>query len=185
MNILAETLYTADDLLRMTGDEHYELVDGRLVQIRGGARSSLTTARLGSLLQSFPGASREGVFFASKCGYILFTERATTVRKPSLSFVRRERLPPDGLPRGWFRLAPDLAVVTISPNDTAEEVAARIADYMRAGVPLLWVVDPETRLIQTFRRDGSAAWLLGTGELKGEDVLPGFVCRVGDVFAGL
>lgn len=185
MNILADTLYTADDLLRMTGDEHYELVDGKLVEKGMGVRSSLVARNLITLLGPFARGQGLGEVFESECGYVLFPDLNNRVRKPDVSFVRRDRFPTDGLPRGWFRLVPDLAVEIISPNDTAEEVAARITDYLRAGVALLWIVDPESRLVQIFRRDCSAAWLLGTGELKGEDVLPGFVCRVEDVFAGL
>jgi Uma2 family endonuclease len=40
-------------------------------------------------------------------------------------------------------------------------------------------------MVQIFRPNGTGAWILRTGELTGEEALPGFSCRVEDLFAGL
>ena len=37
---------------------------------------------------------------------------------------------------------PDLAIEVLSPDDTPDEMLERIADYLRAGVPHIWIVDP-------------------------------------------
>ncbi len=49
----------------------------------------------------------------------------------------------------------------------------------------MWVVYPSTRTIQVFRPGGGAAQLTAADELSGEDVVPGFSCRVADVFSDL
>ena len=53
---------------------------------------------------------------------------------------------------------------------------------MAAGVCLVWVVNPETRIVEVHRIDGSVSKLHVADELTGDDVLPGFRCRVGDLF---
>lgn len=185
MNVLAEPLYTADDLLAISRDRRYELIDGRLLEKDMGARSSSIAVEISTALRIHVKPQQLGRIFDGECGYVMFPDRPNRVRRPDVSFVRRERFPGGEVPEGWFHLPPDLAVEIISPNNTAKEIAARIADYLSAGVPLLWVIDPATRLAQVFRGDGSGAWLIGSGELKGEDVLPGFSCRVEDIFIGL
>ena len=70
-------------------------------------------------------------------------------------------------------------------NPVAEEINERVVDFLGAGVRLLWVVYPSTRTINVFRPGGGAAHLSTTDQLTGEDVVPGFACRVADVFSDL
>ena len=80
-------------------------------------------------------------------------------------------------------LAPDLAVEVISPNDLASEVNEKIDEYLSAGVSLVWVIDPDSKTVSVYRKDGSTARLRESDELSGEDVIPGFSCKVNDIFA--
>ncbi len=185
MNILAEPLLTADDLLTVSDDRRFELIDGRLLEKLMGARASSIAVAISTALKIHVKPQQLGGIFDGECGYVLFPDQPNRVRRPDISFVRRERFPGGEIPEGWFHLAPDLAVEILSPNNTAPQIASRITDYLSAGVPLLWVIDPATRLVQIFRGGGSAAWLIGSGELKGENVLPGFTCRVEDIFVEL
>jgi len=73
----------------------------------------------------------------------------------------------------------------ISPNDTAEDMEQRIADFMSVGTRLFWVVYPATRTVWVLRGDGSARCLTEQQELSGEDVIPGFTCPVASLFAGI
>ena len=56
-----------------------------------------------------------------------------------------------------------------------------MADWLAAGTRLVWVVDPQRREARVYRQDGSLAVLGDDDALDGEDVLPGFSCRLGDV----
>ncbi len=56
-----------------------------------------------------------------------------------------------------------------------------MADWLTAGARLVWVVDPERRVARVYRGDGSEAIIEADEALEGEDVLPGFVCRLADV----
>ena len=51
------------------------------------------------------------------------------------------------LPAGHIPITPDLAVEVVSPNDRVYEVDTKVEEYLRAGVPLVWVVNPETRVL--------------------------------------
>jgi Uma2 family endonuclease len=57
-----------------------------------------------------------------------------------------------------------------------------VRHYLARGVRLIWVVDPEDRSVTVYR-SGQQATILGeTDMLSGEDVLPGFSCRVVELF---
>ena len=55
-------------------------------------------------------------------------------------------------------------------------------DYQKVAVPLVWVVNLKSRTVMVYRRDGSVSRLRETDELSGEDVIPGFLCPVRDLF---
>jgi Uma2 family endonuclease len=43
---------------------------------------------------------------------------------------------------------PDLAIEVVSPDDDAAEMLTKIADYLAAGIPHIWVVDPYKRRLE-------------------------------------
>jgi Uma2 family endonuclease len=42
---------------------------------------------------------------------------------------------------------PDLAIEIVSPDDEPGEMLAKIADYVAAGIPYIWLVDPYKRTL--------------------------------------
>ena len=54
--------------------------------------------------------------------------------------------------------------------------------FLKAGVPLIWVVNPDVRTIRILRGDGSTALLREGQDLSGQDVIPGFTCPVASIF---
>ena len=173
------TLLTPDDLLTMPDGEHYEYINGHAVEKHMGAKSDKLSLRLGGWLDQFVLLHGLGHVFGSSAGYRCFPRK---VRKPDASFVRAGRLPNEEVPDGDISLTPDLAVEVVSPNDLYEEVEEKLNDYRLAGVKLLWVVSPQSRTVLIRRLDGSANLLPETGELSGEDVVPGFTCKIADLF---
>ncbi len=70
----------------------------------------------------------------------------------------------------------------VSPSDRPAEVAEKVALYLAAGVPLVWVllVGPETIAVH---RPGREPTVLNTEDVvEGGDVLPGFRLRVSELF---
>jgi Uma2 family endonuclease len=173
---------TPEKLLEMIDGPRYELIDGKLKEHPMGAESSLVAANAISLLRQYVRAGKLGKVFSSDCGYQAFPDKPKQVRLPDASFIARGRLPDEKTPKGHVRIAPDLAIEVVSPNDTAEEVEARRIDFLSAGTKVFWVLYPESRTVHVFRHDGSSAVLKETDELKGDDVLPGFQCKVAELF---
>ena len=174
--------YTPEDLLAMPDEDRYELVNGELVERHMGFRSSRIGGELMLLIGNFCRDNRLGWVLPADAGYRCFPDDPAKVRKPDVSFIRLGRLPPDREPEGYATIAPDLAVEVISPNDLFEEVSEKVQEYLAAGVRLVWVVDPAAQTVHVHRPDGSGTILRARDELTGEDILPGFRARVGDVF---
>ncbi len=137
--------------------------------------------RLGSLLDQYVTAHRLGLMFAAETGFVL-SKNPDTVRAPDIAFVVRERIPPDGLPEGYWELAPDLAVEVVSPNDTAAEVQSKAQMWLKSGVRLVWVVYPDTRSVVAYKSLKEISVLTVGDALSGGDVVPGFECTVAEVF---
>ena len=97
------------------------------------------------------------------------------LRSPDISFVASAGLP-EGIPAGFLRVAPDLAVEVLSPTDRAGEMAHKVGEYLAVGVRLLWVVDPEKATVVVYRPGAPPRSVRLDGALEGEDVLPGFSC---------
>jgi Uma2 family endonuclease len=112
-------------------------------------------------------------------GYVLERD-PDTVRGPDVSFVRAGRAAD---PSRYLEAAPDLAVEIVSEHDRSGPLGEKVREYLAAGAGLVWVVRPDDRTVTVHRPDAPAATLPADGELDGGAVLPGFRCRVADLFA--
>lgn len=173
-------LVTADELLLRSLPGRSELVRGRLiVREPAGGRHGAVTNAIAYRLTAFVDARSLGRVYAAETGFKLASD-PDTVRAPDVAFVARGRLPePD--PVGFPTLAPDLVVEVLSPGDRAAEVLAKVRDWLAAGTRLVWVVDPTVLGATVYRADGSVTALPPGEQLDGEDVVPGFSCRLTDV----
>ena len=180
--VTQKTRYTPEDLLRMPDGDRYELVDGNLVERHMGFASGRIGGTVYYLLRTFSEANRRGWVLPADVGYQCFPDAPDKVRKPDVSFIRLERLAPDREPKGHSPIPPDLAVEVVSPNDLVYEVDAKVAEYLAAGVRLVWVIHPQSRTMEVHRLNGPSTILQACDELSGEDVVPGFRCRVEEIF---
>lgn len=105
-----------------------------------------------------------------------------TLRQPDVAFVRAGRLPPLEQRRSYSPVVPDLAVEIRSPSNTARELAAKVADYLRSGVRLVWVVELDTQTVTVHTPDTAAITLSAHDEITGGAVLPAFRCLVAAFF---
>ena len=178
----------------MTVDEFLvaQVPDGKVELVRGelrvipppGAPHGKVESNLFLLLGVHVKVNSLGSVFGDTFGYIL-TELPRTVRVPDVSFVRAERLPREGLGPGLLRLAPDLAVEVLSPSESWSELEEKLADYTTAGTRLIWVVDPARRTVMILNQTHPVKWLQEADVLDGGDVVPGFSCKVAEIFEGI
>ena len=168
-------LLTAADLLRPGMPDHADLVRGvLLVREPPGFRHGEIMVRLAIALGSHVEGQKLGRVVGGDAGFKLQSD-PDTVRGADVAFVSRERLP-DGCPKGFPLLGPDLAVEVLSPGDRAGETLGKVGDWLSAGTRLVWVIDPERRLARVYRADGTESTIPQDGALDGEDVVPGFSC---------
>ncbi len=178
------TEVTPEELLAMPDGGHYELIDGELRERNVGALSNLVAFRVGLILGNHCEKHPEGWLFAADQGYQCFPGKPRRIRRADVSYIRRKRYSLAQIERdGFTRIAPDLAVEVVSLNDLASrDVEEKVDEYIRAGVSLVWVVYPTTRTVYVVRGDGTGYRLRADDELTGEDILPGFRCRVSELF---
>ena len=69
-----------------------------------------------------------------------------------------------------------------SPADRRKDLRAKIKEYLFYSVPLIWLIDPETRTVTVYRGSVRGMELDESDTLNGSDVLPGFSCKVSDLF---
>ena len=79
------------------------------------------------------------------------------------------------------------ALVAPAPGAAEHQVEDKVAECLGAGVPIVWVVSPNTHSVRIHRPRssprGSVSGLTSEDAIDGEDVLVGFTCPVRDFFA--
>jgi hypothetical protein len=179
--------YILLDSLAGDRDTCWEVIDGFPAEKpRKGAQADQLILSLLMKIHARTSSCGLGLCFSGRCGYGgIFPHDAKRLRYSSISFIRSGRLPDGKPPRGHLRIVPDLIVEVLSYLDDAEEIDDRIADFLKAGVPLAWMIDPMAKYDVVFRQ-GSATLRLGeSNTLDGEDIRPGFSCVVSDRFDGI
>ncbi len=183
MTTTKEQLLTADDLLRLYGEGvRGELIMGVLHEtVSSGLEHGEIVANLMSPLHQFVRPQRLGRVFGSDSG-IQLEHDPDTVREPDIAFISAERLPLDVRVRGYSQVVPDLVVEVVAPNDRRVAVHDKAQMWLRFGVRLALLVDPETRSIVTLPSEGPAQTFTEDDTLDCGEVLPGFSCAVQDIF---
>src|SRR6185369_10309656 len=93
------------------------------------------------------------------------------VRAPDVGFVRADRVPEELPDRGYVPFAPDLAVEVVSPDDSADEVAQKVAEYLKYGTRLVWVLYAKSKEVKVHTPDRVVKTLKVGDVLDGGDVL--------------
>jgi len=97
-------------------------------------------------------------------------------RMPDAAWVQRERYlklsqeERDGI----VPLAPDFVVELRSPTDSLDVLKNKMNEYVRAGVRLGWLIDPQTKTVTIYRDDGSTETLDRPETVEATAVVDGF-----------
>jgi Uma2 family endonuclease len=97
-------------------------------------------------------------------------------RMPDAAWLQRERYlaltqsERDGI----VPLAPDFVVELRSPTDDLSTLRNKMNEYVRAGVRLAWLIDPQTETVRIYRDDGSTETLDRPETLDADTVVEGF-----------
>ena len=175
-------LLTAEDLLTLSRpNKRTELIRGRLaVRDPAGARHGSVAMRIGYRITAHVEAHELGRVYAAGTGFKIGSN-PDTVRAPDVAFVTKSRLPAVE-PLGYPESAPDLAVEVLSHDDHPADTLEKVAHWLKAGVKLVWLLNTLRRNGRVYRAGGGETLLDTADVLDGEDVLPGFRCRLEDLW---
>ncbi len=159
--------------------KEYELVNGKPEEKEmAGARHGGVGSRLHRRLGVYVEENDLGEVYGPDTTFLIGENQ----RLPDIAFVSAEKMPPEGEPEGIWEIAPDLAVEVVSPNDLFEKVQDKIWDYFNAGVKQVWLVAPQHRTVTVYRSPFEITVFGEDQELVSEDLLPGFRCKLGEIF---
>jgi Uma2 family endonuclease len=178
---------TTEELLALPDDgvERW-LIDGQLQEkpmtVRNRAHSRIMT-RVGKFLDNWLDEQPQprGSVLCGEAGVRLRRDPDTTVGV-DVVYVSAEvaaRQPEDTT---LLDGVPVLVVEILSPNDTLEEINNKIDTYLKAGVALVWIIDPHHRTVEIFRPGAEPELVNVRQELSGEPHLPGFRVGVAQLF---
>ena len=175
-------LITGDELARMPDHDLCELIDGRIVPMSPtNPEHGRIEANIGALVRSFVSTKHLGVVMTGEVG--IFTKRRPDrVRGTDVAFISHERYQRRNKTRGFLDVAPELVVEILSPENAHIDMRQKVEEYLKSGVRLVLVVDPDAQTIAAHRPNGTVDRYLVSDSVPCEDVLPGFVFSVAAAF---
>ena len=132
----AATLVSVEDYLRTSFSPDREYIDGRIVERSLGEK---THSSIQTYLCFYLMSRRKDV------GIKVYAEQrvqvtATRFRIPDVTVVKNSQ------PQGEiFTNPPHLCIEILSRDDTMEDMQEKIDDYLRFGVPYVWIINPRLR----------------------------------------
>jgi len=157
----AATLISVDEYLSTNYDPDCDYVDGRIVERNLGERTHGRIQR--NLILFFGNRAKE-------LGIEVIPEQRVQVsptrfRIPDVTVVKTSQ------PQGEvFRLPPHLCIEILSKDDTMEDMQERVDDYLRFGVPYVWIISPRLRKGYIVTKAGMVEAASGILETKDPDL---------------
>lgn len=169
---------TEEDFLNLPRDgRKWELVGGKAKEVPTKFRHDEIGVRIIELL--LPYVRRRGSMSSGQAG---FRMSDGNIRCPDVSFTLKERLPGGRAPDDFGAAAPDLCVEIISPSEEPDEMRQKLEEYFASGAQIVWHVFPETKQVTVYTPPAESKTLEAEQELTGGEVVPGFACRVAELF---
>lgn len=179
---VADLAALPDDL--PSGPVKYELDRGRLVALMAppGGDHGKMQLRVGTILFNYAEKFGLGEAFA-EVGVVL-RRKPDTVLASDAAFVAKRSLPVQYSPEGYFETIPELVVEIRRKNDTRAELRAKAAEYLDAGVRIVWLIDPSSKIVTVCTANKNAQDMRVGDTLMAKGVIPGFQVPVAELFGG-
>ncbi|MDB5308661.1 MAG: Uma2 family endonuclease [Gemmataceae bacterium] len=158
-----------------------ELRKGKVIELsRPTRRHGAVTSNMALELGLYARRIGQGYVASNDSGVILVDEPATVVGPDVAYFTDANTF--DEIHPKWGEEVPVLAVEVLSPTDKPSAVNEKIEDYLKNGVNIVRLFDYEQRKVTVYRPDRTLSVLKDAEDLTGGDELPGFTCKVADLF---
>ncbi|MFM2063262.1 MAG: hypothetical protein RLZZ507_2932 [Cyanobacteriota bacterium] len=103
---------------------------------------------------------------------------------PDVAWIKKERwdsLTPEQQNK-FAPIAPDFVIELRSPSDSLKPLQEKMQEYIGNGVKLAWLIDRKQRKVFIYRPGKVVEELDNPQTLNGEDILPGFVLDLSEIW---
>lgn len=80
-----------------------------------------------------------------------------------------------------------VVIELVSPSDVKnqryEDLQNKMQEYLNNGVKLGWLIEPSAKTVEIYRPQQAVEVLNNPPTLSGEDILPGFILNLTEIFA--
>ncbi|OYD91168.1 hypothetical protein CDG76_28380 [Nostoc sp. 'Peltigera membranacea cyanobiont' 210A] len=146
-----------------------------------GSSTSDSNADLTYQLRAWSRQNKLGKSFDSSGGFKLPNGAE---RSPDASWVKMERWNAlsEAEKERFAPLCPDFVVELMSPSDSLEKTRAKMREYIENGARLGWLINRGQQQVEIYRLNREVEILQSPKTLSGEDVLPGFVLDLAEIW---
>lgn len=182
MSAVAQQLLTAEDLVRLHGGDHVELIDGVVKELPMPKRPhGLVSNQIAFAITTHVTKQSLGRV-AINDTFVLTQRNPDRVRGADLAYWSYNRLPPGPVSDEIAGPPPELVVEVRSPSDRWKDVIAKVGEYLQAGIDVVVVLDPPAGTATVYRPDEFQQVFHNGDELIIPDLFPGFSVRLADLF---
>ena len=176
-----EQLAFAEQTARMELTKDGELI----VMSPTGGTAGRKNSRLTQQVRNWADSNGNGEVFDSSTVFVL----PNGARKsPDVSWIELNRwnqlttAQQDGFPP----VVPNFVIELVSPSDIRnqryEDLQDKMQEYLDNGVQLGWLIEPSAKTVEIYRLNQQVEVSNNPQALSGENVLPGFVLDLSDIF---
>ncbi len=150
-----------------------------------GGTAGKKNRRLTQQLGNWTDKNRTGEAFDSSTIFILPNGARKSPDASWIKFDRWNKLTQeqqDGFPP----IVPDFVIELVSPSDLKnqryQDLQYKMQEYIDNGVKLGWLIEPKSKTVEIYRQDRLPEILDNLQSLSGEDILPGFILDLTNIF---
>ncbi|MBF2016706.1 MAG: Uma2 family endonuclease [Rivularia sp. T60_A2020_040] len=183
-----------DSIIKLTQEQFYKLCEanpelklernaqGELIVIPPtGGETGRSNSNINSQIWFWNQQNQLGEVFDSSTGFIL---PSGANRSPDVSWVEKSRW--DALSKQekekFIPLCPDFIIEIISPSDNLKKLQNKMLEYIENGCRLGWLIKRKKQEVEIYRPGKPVEILQLPQTLSGEDVLPGFVLNLQQIW---
>lgn len=159
-----------------------EIVEGEFVPVpRNTWRHGVIMTNVAALLHEY---KRRHGGWSVACGDpgAKLNRAPAQLRGPDVAMLRADREPAGKGVDGWVEGAPELTVEILGDSDSASDLLQKALEYLRFGGKVAWVLEPDPKRVIVVTPPNVIQLLGPEDTLDGGDLLPGFSCKVAELF---
>ena len=180
---IAEALLRLEDYLSLpdTGTRT-ELVQGRIIEMPPPEpKHGRFCGKIAMFVGIYVYEHQLGEVISNDAG-VITRRNPDSLRGPDIAFYSQAKLPSNDTWEGYFDFVPDLVFEVRSPSDRWSEMVQKAGEYLAAGVPIVVVLNPDTKSAHIFEGDQAPRILGPEDTLSFPGILDGFALVVGRIF---